>query len=364
MRISTLKTLFKDSYKPFLYFLASNNDYILHKIPFRPILAAINITNKCNSRCITCNMWRKDRLQQDSIELTTSEVINTIIQLKNEGISYINFAGGEPLLRSDLPDIIYESSNMGIKNISIFTNGLLLNRDKIKRLIECGLTEISISIDGIKDTNDYCRGIKGSYERNIENIILMKKEFPNLHVRVMTTLMRPNLYDIIKLVNICKELDVVWFMNLLDDSPFFFNNIDTTSLRVEPQKLNDVIKELHKVKRESNVIDIGLTHTALDYTKNYINDPKKGNIPCIIGFSSIYIGAYGDVYSGCWALKPLGNLRDKSLKEIIDSYEYKVRLQEMFKNKCPGCTCGYQANLLYHIPSIINECVNILSEYE
>lgn len=350
-----LRKIFKESYKPFLYFLADRNDLFLPIIPFSPTTASINMTNRCNSRCITCNMWRHKH-DRSAEELTTAELIDILAQLKDTGVIRINLLGGEPLLRPDLPDIIRSASGMGFDYINIVTNGLLLSKGKIEELVAGGLTGISISIDGIGDTNDYCRGIKGSFEKNINNVFLIKKEFPHLDLHVLTTLMRPTLDDVIDLVTLCEKLNVRWFMNLLDTSPFFFNNVDTSSLEIsDKSKSNEVIRKLHKIKRTSTVIDPTITHEALEFSRNYFMGTKKEKIPCIMGFSHIYINAFGELYSGCWALNNMGNLREAGIKEILNSRKYRKRLEDMFKNRCPGCSCGYQLNILYDLPSISKE---------
>ena len=65
------------------------------------------------------------------------------------------------------------------------------------------------------------------------------------------------------------------------------------------------------------------------------------------------MGAHGEVYSGCFAFKPIGSLRERNLKEIIDSEEYKERLYNMLLKRCPGC--NYALNLFYYIPSVCEE---------
>jgi MoaA/NifB/PqqE/SkfB family radical SAM enzyme len=100
---------------------------------------------------------------------------------------------------------------------------------------------------------------------------------------------------------------------------------------------------------------ISSSHATIEYARKYFKDSKRMDIPCYLGYLKIYVGSHGEVYSGCWALPPLGNLRENTLKEIITSKKYKKRLYEMFLKKCPGCSCNYQTNLLYHFPSLCNE---------
>jgi MoaA/NifB/PqqE/SkfB family radical SAM enzyme len=89
--------------------------------------------------------------------------------------------------------------------------------------------------------------------------------------------------------------------------------------------------------------------------KKYLTDAKRADIPCVMGYFSIYIGAHGEVYPGCLVLEPVGNVREKKLEEIVNPAEYRKRLKDMFYKRCPGCACGHKVNLLYHLPSLFKE---------
>ena len=350
-----IKQGLKESYKLFFFSLAGRNKIFIRMIPFRPMTAGFSITDNCNSRCITCTQWK----QKSHNELTTEEVNEILIQLKKMGIRSVGFDGGEPLLRKDLPEIIKKASDLNFKNIHVVTNGLLLTKERAESLLENGLRGISISIDGTGDTHDFCRGITGSYGRSIKALKMLtelrESKYPCLNISIGTTLMKPTLNEIIKVVDVAKELKVTWGMNLIDTTPYFFKDADASELLIKDNnELNELIDRLQKIKIENPEL-IGTSHAALEYARNYFEDPKREDIPCYLGYLKIYIGSHGEVYSGCWALPPIGNLRENTLKEIIASKRYKNRLKNMFLKKCPGCTCGYSLNLWYHFPSLCNE---------
>jgi MoaA/NifB/PqqE/SkfB family radical SAM enzyme len=300
-------------------------------------------------------MWK----QKSYNELTTEEVNEILVQLKEIGIRSIGIAGGEPLLRKDLIEIVKKANNLKFDNIHIVTNGLLLTKERAENLIENGIRGIAISIDGTAEVNDYVRGIKGSYERSIKTLKMLTElrdsKYPNLNISIGTTLMKPTMDEIIKVINVAKELNITWGINLIDTSPYFFKGVDASELLVGDQnKLNELIDELHKIKIENTGL-ISSSHATIEYARKYFKDSKRMDIPCYLGYLKIYIGSHGEVYSGCWALPPLGNLRENTIKEIITSKKYKKRLYEMFLKKCPGCSCNYQTNLWYHFPSLCNE---------
>lgn len=327
----------------------------MHKALFHPTSATFNITDNCNGRCIMCSAWK----QKYTNELTIDEVTDILGQLRNLGISSVGFAGGEPLLRKDLPELVQKSNELGFKHTSIMTNGLLLNERKAEILLESGITAMGISIDGIGETHDMIRGIKGAYERSssaVKTLVeLRDNKYPYLNILVAITLMKPNMNQIEEIIEVCNQLNVRMGLNLLDTSPYFFSGVDASDLIIKDQKeLDAFINRLHVIKKKYPSV-LNQLHVSIEYARKHFSDPKRKDIPCCMGYQTIYIGAHGEVYSGCWVLKPIGSLREKKLEEIINSEEYKKRLYNMFMKKCPGCTCGYSTNLLYHIPSIYEE---------
>ncbi len=115
--------------------------------------------------------------------------------------------------------------------------------------------------------------------------------------------------------------------------------------------LNRVIDDLIGIKeREPEVI--GNTVSSLEYARRYFDDPKQAGVPCHLGYIGVDVDANGDVYSNCWGLPPVGNIRRAPLAEIIWADRYKQRCQAMFKKECPGCSCGYILNLAFHKQSM------------
>ena len=319
-------------YKVFFFELARRNNLVIRFIPFSLMKACFNITDNCNSRCITCIQWK----QKSHNELTTEEVNKILIQLKKTGIRSISFTGGEPTLRGDLFQIIKKANDLHFDRITLVTNGLLLTKDKAVSFIENGLKEIIVSIDGTGEVHDYVRGIKGSYVRSIKTLKMLTelrgRRYSHLGISIATTLMKPTLNEITKVINVAEELNVTWGMNLIDNLPYFFKNIDISGLLLhghDRNKLNKLIDQLHEIKIKNSGL-IGSSHAALDYAKKYFKDSKRKDIPCYLGYLAFHIGSQGALYPGCWVLPPLGSLRENTLTEIVTSERYKKRVRHMF----------------------------------
>lgn len=350
-----LKRGFLDSYKLLLFELAKHRKEVLPVIPILPKFAAVYVTHNCNSKCITCNMWQNKSVN----ELSLMELEDTLIQLKDIGVVTVGFGGGEPLLRDDLPQIVGKAYQLGFESIGVITNGLLLTREKSEELIQKGLTSISISINGIGEKHNFTRGVKGGYERSLkalgELVGLRELKYPTFGLGINAILMRPTIDEIIPLAELARGLGISFGLALINEALPTHGGINVANLWIEEQnKVDELIDELHKLKRVNPALK-SCSHTGLEYARRYFIDPKREDIPCYLGYLTIYIDAQGEVYPGCLPLGSMGNLRERRLKEIIGSQEYKSRVQAMFHKECPGCPCNREINLWYNLPTLIGE---------
>lgn len=114
----------------------------------RPVISArISITQRCNLDCIYCH---REGIFEDSTEEMTPDEIKRVIGIcAKNGVKKVKITGGEPLLRSDVADIVGRISGLGIEDISMTTNGTLLS-EYASQLKESGLKRINVSLDTLK----------------------------------------------------------------------------------------------------------------------------------------------------------------------------------------------------------------------
>jgi MoaA/NifB/PqqE/SkfB family radical SAM enzyme len=128
-----------------------------------------------------------------------------LVIAKNCNIKDIDFSGGEPTLRKDLPLLIKNARKMGFKQISIITNGTQTHNHRfLKELAENGLNDVLVSLHGHDDaTHDHLTKIKGSFRKILKTIENVKKL--NLRLRINTVVNRYNYIGILKLAKIALE---------------------------------------------------------------------------------------------------------------------------------------------------------------
>ena len=112
--------------------------------PRHPILAQVVVTRRCNLACAYCNEF--DRV---SPPVPTADLLRRIDRLADLGTSIITLTGGEGLLHPELDSLIARIRQRGAMAV-LLTNGLLLNRDRIRRLNRAGLDYLQLSIDNLK----------------------------------------------------------------------------------------------------------------------------------------------------------------------------------------------------------------------
>ena len=133
-----------------------------------PSVVSIDITYRCNLQCGMCPVWPLGTGPDGEEELSTTEICDFAESLHTKsGVGHFRFLGGEPLVRSDLPEIVRSVSSYATTEIT--TNGLLLDEDRARRIVEAGVHQINISLDGPRENCEALRG-PGVYETVTENL--------------------------------------------------------------------------------------------------------------------------------------------------------------------------------------------------
>src|SRR5262249_15889874 len=137
----------------------------------------LNVTEKCNIRCIHC-YWEEYGAHKDP---SLEEIDRILRQFKRVGKSYretgrhiLTIGGGEPLVRKDLGKIIRLAVRRGFK-VRLVTNATMLSEKGEIALKKSGLKIAQVSLDGACEaTHDRVRGA-GNWARSMEGIAALKK---------------------------------------------------------------------------------------------------------------------------------------------------------------------------------------------
>jgi Fe-coproporphyrin III synthase len=159
-----------------------------------------NMTRRCNLKCVHCYAQAKDIEFEN--ELSTGEGKALIDDLANFGSPVILFSGGEPTLRKDLPELAAYAREKGMRAV-ISTNGTLIDREMAKKLRDVGLSYVGVSLDGIRETNDSFRGMKGAFDAALRGLHNCQEE--GIKVGLRFTINKQNVKDIPAIFDLLEE---------------------------------------------------------------------------------------------------------------------------------------------------------------
>lgn len=161
----------------------------LDECRFFPKYFTIETCNNCNAHCIMCPKGIKGT---KSIQLMEDALFDKIVEEIRKYSEWIEMiclnSDGEPLLDRDIAGKIRRLKSVGIKHINISTNAQLLTPERIQELLESGLDDIRISLDGYtKQTFEKIRrGLNYDIvKENVLNLIHMRDiSYSNMDIRI------------------------------------------------------------------------------------------------------------------------------------------------------------------------------------
>jgi radical SAM protein with 4Fe4S-binding SPASM domain len=162
----------------------------LHTLP----LLVLYLTDGCNSRCVTCDIWRSPRRNM------SAELVDMIASASAElGVRWVLLSGGEAMQHPQWPQIAQRFKREGAY-VMLLTNGLLLKK-QADDLLNC-IDEVIVSLDGgTSATYAAIRGVD-AFELVLEGI--QAAQARGLPVATRTTVQRANFREIPQIIAAAK----------------------------------------------------------------------------------------------------------------------------------------------------------------
>src|SRR6266576_5669382 len=130
-----------------------------------PIAVHIDVTYRCNERCVHCYLDHDDHG-----EMTTAEIKDLLDQMAEAGVFYLTISGGEILMRRDFFQIL-EHARLRTFCIKLKTNGILIRKQEADRIKNLGVETVQISIySHISEVHDAITQLPGSLKQSLEAI--------------------------------------------------------------------------------------------------------------------------------------------------------------------------------------------------
>ena len=321
-----------------------------------PVHLILFVTDHCNAKCVTCFYW-ENLNQGESLQPGQIEKISRSLG----PLLWLDLSGGEPFLRKDLAWICHKFiDDNGARFLNIPTNAI--QTDVIARIVSEILApgrdfrlNIAVSLDGIGENHDRIRGVPGNYDkalRTLERLREIRASDPRLALSVVTTVMRDNIDDVAKLLELGGaewKLDY-HSLNILRGAP-----LDPALAPPTPGQFDAVSRlQLEQCRRYFNgrfglfggwLASAGRSILNRYYRRELEGRPK--DISCNAGKISCVIDANGDVYF-CELLKKVGNLKDYNWDFERLWYDAEARALRERVRRC-HCTheCFHTKNLIF-----------------
>jgi len=354
--------------------------------PPMPVTLTYSVTNMCQSRCKTCNLWK---VYRDNPELKKNELkIDEIEKIfKSIGhIYFFNISGGEPFLRKDLAEIVDLACKYltpGV--IHTPTNALApkLIEKKTRMILEimkennCSKIPFTIkpSFDGVGEKHDFIRGREGNFEKVLETLDRLKRlkeQYSNLDVNLGTVISRFNVDDIEEVSDYAHKLNVDSYINeIAEQRSELFTLSDPITPSADQYEnavryFSSVIKKDLKSKGALSRYTQAFRLVYYDIVTQTLRY-KKQVIPCYAGISNVHINPYGEVWPCCVLgyQKPMGSLRSPEANydfmKIWQSERAKeVREYIRLENcHCPLANQAY-SNILCNFTAMVKVMRNVI----
>jgi radical SAM protein with 4Fe4S-binding SPASM domain len=291
-----------------------------------PLSGSLELTFRCNLRCVHCYVAHGHSGIPGREELSTSEICDILDQVADEGCLWLLLTGGEPLVRPDFLDIYTYAKRKGFL-VSLFTNGTLLTPEIADALAEYPPFKVEITLYGrTEETYERITGVPGSYERCMRAIELLLDR--GLPLRLKTMLMTLNKDEVWDMQAYAEDLGVEFRFDPLLNAGLDGSSAPT-AFRLPPQEV--VHFDLADAKRVDEWRRFCDEFTGAPANPEYVYH-------CGAGIHTFHVDPYGGLSACMIAREPQYDLRRGSFHEGWVEFIKEVRSQKRTRDtKCAHC---------------------------
>ncbi len=310
------------------------------------MIANFAVTYLCNSRCHNCKIWKmpdpcSGELSLDEIKAFFGENRRFLRDVRS-----IQITGGEPFLREDLPEIVGEIRGI-LPGCSFWipTNGMnpelvMSTTSTMLRKLDGKRLGVSVSVDGIRETHDAMRGVKGCYAAAMESLCALsslRRVHPGLLISVGMTVTAENCLQIDSVFRLSEEFGADFSLRPVNFSDIYYRN-EKTQLGIALDEIVPVIRRVARahVKRHGLLKSIP-TLRYLQGVVDYIRNPNERKLRCSAASDSMFLDPFGNVYPCIIMDRKMGNTREQHLEEIWLSEEAERTRELIGDGMCPNC---------------------------
>ena len=290
----------------------------------------IELTSRCNERCIHCYIPHECKNTDIKPELFYS----VLDQCREMGLLSLNLSGGEPMLHPQFLEFFKAAKNYDF-SLNVLSNLTLLTDEIVDAMRSSRISSVQTSLYSmVPEIHDKITTIPGSWQKTYDGIMkLVKNDIP---LQISCPVMKQNkegLSDVFRFGDKLK-VRVVTDYNIMAK---YDNTTENLENRLSVDEVGEVIETL--LKDDIDYQDLVIRDDYFKKCAEYKKDPE--GIVCGVGVASICMVANGNVYPCAgWQNCVCGNLCDESLKNIWENSP-KINWLRSLRNKdfkeCADC---------------------------
>jgi MoaA/NifB/PqqE/SkfB family radical SAM enzyme len=307
-----------------------------------PTVLHVNVNLRCNTKCAMCNIWEL----KSSHALSTEQYDAIFADPAYARVEYIILAGGEPTLRHDLPEIVelMHKRMPRLKKLLIPSN--VINKSSVQKQYPriaryCADHKIrltlGVSLDGIGETHDKVRGVKGAYAKVMESIEFMKelqKQVP-FNMSIDPTIFSMNIHEMQQLKELAERLNMPITFQIASVAEDYYHNTDVEDvLALKGEDRWKLTAFLKRQVAESSLLD-SLAFYYAEVVEHLEGAPTRG-MPCPFADQGLLLNPDGSLQY-CHNSHPIGNVLETPTTQLYYGREHLAYRDSVVQDACPTC---------------------------
>jgi radical SAM protein with 4Fe4S-binding SPASM domain len=288
----------------------------------RPHSVLIELTHRCPCDCRHCFLVR-----EPGSELTTTEMVALLAGLADEGVFNVGFTGGEPFLRSDLEKILAAARSHQFF-VTLLTTAMSIGPAEVSMLRKQQVRMMEVSLLGASaETHDGIMRTPGAFDRTMGAVKRLREA--GIAVTLKATVLRPNWRELASMTRLAADLGARFAANV-SVAPRIDGDTAPQQLSLDETELSEL---------DPDLIAGGLIPEE-DHSGGAL-------LTCQAGRTVAGISPEGEVWPCILFRRSVGNLRERSLREIWreDPDPFLLELRAMTEAEVPECaSCQHRGH--------------------
>ncbi len=340
------KSLYRNSREGFQIGKSQIRKQVVGKLsPAKPETLNLLVNDICNSKCQMCNIWQRKIDKQ----LTPGQLFDILSDPLFSELKYIGISGGEPTLRSDLPEL-YDAICRGVpqlKGTGIITNAI--NTKQVISRITDSVDIVSsynipfstmISVDGVGKTHDLVRGVKGNFTSAFSVLHELEK-LKSTTLAIGCTVTKSNVWGVAPLLDYAKNEGIYIRFRVAEFIKRLYNESQTESIRcfTDEERYHLGLFFWHLELKYEQDVTIQNTYRSI---RGMLLREKNRSSACPWRTNAVTLDCRGQLLYCAPKSPVIGDLLSRSESIGWDIYKDNLHIRnDIIKNDCNDCIHDY-----------------------